>query len=458
MRGTHRRPGGRARRCAAISAAVAIGLVATACSSSSHSTVSGVSPAQSRAAASASAKARAAALARAHAAALARDLKITPVNGNHDASPSDDITVTAVGKLTHVSVHTSGDAVYGSLAADGKSWHSRGHLDISQSYTVVATGTAPSGEKITKTSTFRTLTPAQTFSTEIFEGYQQSYGVGMPIMLTFSQPITNKAAVERSLELTTSKPVIGAWYWDGDQHLYFRPRDYWPAYTEVTLSSHLDGIEGATGVYGARNLSQTFEIGRSLIAVASTTAHKTLIYLNGKLTYQWPISTGRASEPTPDGTYLSIEKANPVRMIGGGPKGSPGYYDELVNFAVRFTWSGDYYHSAPWSVVDQGSTNVSHGCVNLPPTGAKIYYKLSIPGDPITITASTAAGKWDDGWTPWFLPWSQLVSGSATGEAVEAGPQGSTFVSSSSLPASTASAPVGTPASGNSGAGTVSLG
>ncbi len=452
MRGTDRRPGRRARRYAGIAAAAAIGLLATACSSGSHSTVS---PAQSRAQASASA----AASAKAHAAALARDLKITPVDGSHDASPSDGITVTAVaGKVTNVTVRTSGDAVSGSLADDGKSWHSTGNLDISQSYTVTATGTAPSGEKITKTSTFRTMTPAQTFTTQIFEGYKQSYGVGMPIMLTFSQPITNKAAVERSLELTTSKPVIGAWYWDGDQHLYFRPRDYWPAYTDVTFTGHLNGIEGAKGVYGARNLTQTFEIGRSLIAVASTTTHKTQIYLNGKLAHQWPISTGRASLPTPDGTYLSVEKANPVRMIGGGPAGSAGHYDELVNFAVRFTYSGDYYHSAPWSVVNQGTTNVSHGCVNLPPAAAQTYYNMSIPGDPITVTASTAAGKWDDGWTQWFLPWSQYLKGSATGDAVQAGPQGSTFVSPSSLPASTASAPLGTSAAGNYYAGSANLG
>ena len=113
---------------------------------------------------------------------------------------------------------------------------------------MTATGTAPSGEKISKTSTFRTLTPAQTFTTQIFEGYKQTYGVGMPIMLTFSEPITNKAAVERSLELTTSKPVVGAWYWDGDQRLYFRPRDYWPAYTTVSFTGHLNGVEGAKGV------------------------------------------------------------------------------------------------------------------------------------------------------------------------------------------------------------------
>jgi lipoprotein-anchoring transpeptidase ErfK/SrfK len=323
---------------------------------------------------------------------------------------------------------------------------------------VTATGTDGSGDTITRTSSFRTLTPSQTFSTEIYEGSGQTYGVGMPIMLIFSQPITNKAAVERSLELTTSKPVIGAWYWDGDEHLNFRPRDYWPANTTVSFTGHLNGVEGATGVYGTANLTQSFTIGRSMIAVASTTAHQTRIYINGTLSYQWPVSTGRASLPTPDGTYLSVEKANPVRMIGGGPVGSPGHYDELVNFAVRFTFSGDYYHSAPWSVVNQGTSNVSHGCVNLPPAAAQTYYDMSIPGDPITVTASTAAGRWDDGWTEWFLPWSQYLKGSALGLAVQAGPQGSTFVSPSSLPPDTATAPLGTSATGNYYAGSANLG
>ncbi len=451
MRGTDRRSARRVRWYAGVAAAAAISLLATACSSGSHSSVS---PAQARAQASASA--------RAHAAALAKDLKITPANGSRGADPSAGISVTAVkGKLTNVTVRTSGDAVAGSLSG-GKTWHSARNLNVSQSYAVTATGTAPDGEKITTTSTFRTLAPAQTFHAQIFEGDHQTYGVGMPIILTFSQPVTNKAAVERSLELTTSKPVIGAWYWDGDERLYFRPRAYWPADTTVSFTGRLNGVagsgQGAKGVYGAANLTQTFDIGRSLIAVASTTTHRTQIYLNGKLAYQWPISTGRASLPTPDGTYLSVEKANPVRMVGGGAPGSAGYYNELVNYAVRFTFSGDYYHSAPWSVVNQGTSNVSHGCVNLPPDAAVTYYNMSIPGDPITVTASTAAGKWDDGWTMWFLPWSQYLKGSALGQAVQAGPQGSTFVSPSSLPADTATAPLGTSASGNYYAGSANLG
>jgi lipoprotein-anchoring transpeptidase ErfK/SrfK len=264
--------------------------------------------------------------------------------------------------------------------------------------------------------------------------------------------------VERSLELTTSTPVIGSWYWDDSEHLDFRPRDYWPADTTVSFDGHLDGVEGAQGVYGNADLTQSFSIGSSIIAVASTTTHKTQIYINGKLAYDWPISTGRSTLPTPDGSYVSVEKANPVRMIGGGAPGSAGYYNELVNYAVRFTFSGDYYHSAPWSVVNQGTTNVSHGCVNLPPEDAVTYYNMSIPGNPITVTASTAAGKWDDGWTEWFLTWPQYLKGSALGEAVQAGPQGSTFVDPDTLPADTATAPLGTSAAGNYYAGTANIG
>ncbi len=118
-------------------------------------------------------------------------------------------------------------------------------------------------------------------------------------------------------------------------------------------------------------------------------------------------------DDTADGTYLTIEKANPTLMSG------PGYKNVPVYWSVRFTWSGNYYHSAPWSVGEQGFTNVSHGCVNLSPKNAQWYYERSNPGDPITITGSPVAGKWDDGYTEWFLSWPQLLRSSATHEAVQ---------------------------------------
>jgi lipoprotein-anchoring transpeptidase ErfK/SrfK len=374
---------------------------------------------------------------------------ITPGSGVKTADPGSPITVTAAGgTLKNVTVATSGDPVSGTYSTGRTAWHSEATLDVSQSYTVTATATAANGASTTKSAAFRTLTPANTFTTEIFEGEGQTYGVGMPVILTFSHPIKNKAAVERSIELTTSKPVVGAWYWDGSSTLDFRPRDFWPAHTTVSFTGRFDGVQGAPGVYGYHTLTQSFVIGLAVIAVASTLTHRTRIYINGKLKYNWPISTGRDTLPTPDGSYLAVDKNNPVRMIGGA-KGTASYYNELVNWAVRFTFSGDYYHSAPWSVVDQGTTNVSHGCVNLPPAAAETYYKLVVPGDPITITGSPRPGTWDNGWTEWFLSWNQLLSGSALHEAVVAGPQGSTFVQPSTLGPSTAKTPIGTAMAGN---------
>ena len=429
------------RKASAFTGVVALALAVAACTTTTTVVKYGGSSPGSSAGGSASAKSSPSPTGPA--------VTITPGGGDKTADPATGITVSAAGgTLKNVTVATSGDPVTGTYSTGRTSWHSALTLNVSQSYTVTAVATAANGTTTTKTSAFRTLTPANTFTTEIFEGQGQTYGVGMPIILTFNHPITDKAAVERSIELTTSKRVVGAWYWDGSSTLDFRPRDFWPANTTVSFTGRFNGVQGAPGVYGYHTLTQTFGIGQSVIAVASTRTHRTQIYIGGKLTYNWPISTGRGTEPTVDGSYLTVDKNNPVRMIGGA-KGTASYYNELVNWAVRFTFSGDYYHSAPWSVVDQGTTNVSHGCVNLAPPDAVIYYKLAVPGDPITVTGSPRPGRWDDGWTEWFLSWNQLLGGSALREAVVAGPQGSTFVQPSTLSPSTAKAPIGVAMAGN---------
>ena len=371
-------------------------------------------------------------------------LSFSPANGSKNAVPSHGITVTAAkGKLSDVTVTTAGEPVTGTLNAAHTAWHSTWALDVSQTYKVTAKATGTTGQAVTQTSTFQTLTPSQTFSTQIFEGSGGTYGVGMPIILYFNRTITNKAAVERALQVKSSTPVTGAWYWDEPCNmapacLYFRPQSYWPAHTQVTFTGHLDGIEGAPGVYGAHTLTQSFNIGDSLIVVASTATHFMNVYRNGSLFAHWPISTGRPGDNTPNGTYLTIDKGNPVLMKG------PGYRIK-VPWSVRFTWSGDYLHDAFWSVGQQGFQNVSHGCVNMAPANAETYYKMEVPGDPVTITGSPKAGVWDNGWTPWFLPWEKFVKGSALGQAVQAGPAGSTFVDPASLPAPSATSPLGAP-------------
>ena len=384
----------------------------------------------------------------------AAKLTITPATGSQNVAPDAPITVTASsGKIRDVKVQTAGDPVSGSLDAKGTTWTSSGTLNVSQAYTVTATGVNSAGKTSELTSTFNTLTPDKTFKAHIYESENGTYGVGMPIQLSFNKHITNKAAVEQALQVTSSQPVVGAWNWIDDEHVDFRPRDYWPANTKISFTGLFNGVQGADGVYGAADLTQTFNIGDSLIVVASAATHHMQLYKNGQLQYDWPISTGKRGHDTPNGTYLTIEKANPEEMKPSDiAPGQPGYYDMEVPWSVRFTWSGDFLHDAYWSVGQQGDSNVSHGCVNMPPKAAEIYYNEEIPGSPVTIVGSPLAGTPGDGWTDWFLSWDQLVAGSARHQAVQVGPNGSTVVAPESVSASTATAPIGTPAVNNAAA------
>jgi lipoprotein-anchoring transpeptidase ErfK/SrfK len=393
-----------------------------------------------------------------HAATPAATLTITPANGAQGVVPGAPISVaTKHGKLRDVVVTTAAGAVSGSLAANGL-WQSTKPLAVGTNYTVTATAIGANRKKVIVSSDFQTLTPNhvvqaaittlgtdQNVSSEVLSG--QQYGVGIPITIMFSRPIKNRAAVEQAIELRTSRPVVGAWYWQDDKTVIFRPRQYWPHYTTVTVNGNFDGVQVAPGVYGDRDVNLTFSIGPSLLVVASARNHYMNVYYQGRLFGHWPISTGRPGDDTPDGTYLTTFKNNPQHMVGPG-------YDLWVPWSVDFTYSGDFIHDAYWSVGVQGSWNVSHGCVNTSPAHAETYYKMEEPGDPVTITGSPAAGTQGNGWTEWFLSWSQWLSGSATGEAVVAGPTGSSFVSPATLPATTAAAPLDQPAPGNANANT----
>ncbi len=368
---------------------------------------------------------------------------IKPALGAVGVAPGRPVTVHVHdGHIVRVVATTGGTPVGGTLNATATIWRSRTPLHVAARYSVWVKAVDSAGRTATKHIWFRTLAPTQTVSAEVFEAAGGTYGVGMPIILYFDRPVTDRRAVEQALELRTSRRVVGAWYWDGDATLYFRPRDYWPAGTVVHLVARFDGVAAAPGVYGAHDLTQSFRIGEALIVVANTQTHRCRVYRGHRLFADWPMSSGRPGDDTPNGTYLTIDKGNPVEMKGPG-------YDLMVPWSVRFTWSGDYLHDAYWSVGEQGFSNVSHGCVNLSPQAAQTYYELEVPGDPVTVRGSPRGGVWDNGWTVWFLSFRQLCAGSALHKAVVAGPHGSSFVRPAALKASHARAPLHRPWAAN---------
>jgi lipoprotein-anchoring transpeptidase ErfK/SrfK len=111
--------------------------------------------------------------------------------------------------------------------------------------------------------------------------------------------------------------------------------------------------------------------------------------------------------------HLVMDRSRVVRMVSstnGIPVNSPDGYDELVYDDVHISDSGEYVHAAPWSVASQGSTNVSHGCINLSPADAAAFFAFSQFGDVVIVAGSPrppAAG--DHGVMDWTMSWSAFT-------------------------------------------------
>ena len=217
-------------------------------------------------------------------------------------------------------------------------------------------------------------------------------GVGKPIIINFAVPISDRPMAEQAIHISSNPPVPGKFYWMNDSQVRWRPLDFWPAHTTVNIDA-------------AGTLS-SFTTGDSLIATADNATHQMTITRNGKVEQTFPMSMGMPGHDTPNGKYYVLEKFPDIVMDSatyGVPNTSPEGYKVHVQLAVRFDNSGNFVHSAPWSVADQGKRNVSHGCINISPSNAKWFFDNFGSGDPIIVVNSVGLYKQNDGAQDWQI-------------------------------------------------------
>jgi lipoprotein-anchoring transpeptidase ErfK/SrfK len=219
-------------------------------------------------------------------------------------------------------------------------------------------------------------------------------GVAKPIIINFQVPIADQAMAERAVHISSIPPVPGKFYWMTPSQLRWRPLSFWPANTAVNID--------------AAGVKSSFRTGDSLIATADDATHQMTITRNGVVQQTFPMSMGMASggHQTPNGTYYVLEKMPTVVMDSstyGVPVNSANGYKVTVSDAVRIDNSGNFVHSAPWSVADQGKRDVSHGCINLAPANAKWFFDNFGSGDPIVVKNSVGTYNKPDGASDWQL-------------------------------------------------------
>jgi lipoprotein-anchoring transpeptidase ErfK/SrfK len=350
--------------------------------------------------------------------ASAAAVSLTPAAGAAGVQPATKPTARVLnGAFDDVSL-TDGDGrpVPGEFDADRTTWTSTAPLAYGTSYTWGGRATGANGAAAPVTGSFATVAPSRRIRGTINIGDGRTVGIAAPIRIQFNDHVVDRAAAERALEVETSVPVEGAWGWlpdeGGGSRVDWRPKEYWPADTGVTVTANLRDVPYGGGAAGAANITSTFRIGRAQIVKADAKSFRMVVIRDGRQVFDFPASYGLAADPqrnTRSGIHVVSEKFTDKRMV------SRQYgYDVMEKWAVRMSNNGEFIHANPNSVAAQGSSNVTHGCVNLSIDNARAYYDSALYGDPVEVTNTPVRLSSRDGdiWD-WTLSWAEWTSLSA---------------------------------------------
>ena len=326
------------------------------------------------------------------------------------------------GRLSTVTVTGSGDAgaLEGSISGDGGVWKTDDRLEPATTYAVEAAVRGADGDVVTRRSRFTTqdLTLDQQTYPSVAPLAGETVGVGMPIIVSFDVPVTDRASFEKHMKVTSTPEQVGGWYWLSDQVAHYRPKKYWKAGTEVSVDVDINSVPAGNGIYGQESRHVDFKIGDAHVYKVDMDTHQMRVLSNGKLQRTLPVTTGEEPKfTTRSGIKVIMEKFDAKRMnsetVGIPADSADGYDIDNVQWAMRVTSSGEFIHAAPWSVGSQGHANVSHGCTGMSTANADWLYHMSVRGDVVEYVGTDRTIEPGNGWSDWNLSWAEYQEGSA---------------------------------------------
>ena len=313
--------------------------------------------------------------------------------------------------------NSSGKVVAGSFNEDRSVYTTTEPLGYDATYTWSGSAVGHDGKAIPVNGKFTTVSPTKKIAGAFQLADGQTVGVAAPIIIQFDAPVTDKAAVEKALTVTTTPPVEGSWAWLPDEakgaRVHWRSREYYPAGTSVDVDAKLYGVPFGDGAFGADDISLRFQIGRKQVVKAEVTSHRIQVVTDAGVIMDFPCSYGEADKArnvTRNGIHVVTEKYSDFYMSNP----AAGYSNAHERWAVRISNNGEFIHANPSSAGAQGNTNVTNGCVNLSTSDAEQYYRSAIYGDPVEVTGSSIQLSYSDGdiWD-WAVDWDTWVAMSA---------------------------------------------
>jgi lipoprotein-anchoring transpeptidase ErfK/SrfK len=326
-------------------------------------------------------------------------------------------TLTKV-KLSYTNTDRHGRKQYGTvpgkISKDRTQWTASDRLEPGAAYKLISVGKNWVNQPKTNTSSFRTenLTlDEQTYPT-IYPLMGSHVGIGMPVIVTFDVPVTNKREFEKNLHVTSSPAQEGSWHWYSSREVRYRPKSYWKPGTKVTAAANLNGLNAGGGIYGQLSRKTSFTVGRSMITKINLSTDVAKVYRNGKFVRRIYVSGGKPGWQTRSGIKLIMDKLYTTRMTNQ-MIGAREEYDFRVKYAMRITISGEFLHAAPWNAGHFGRRNASHGCVGMSTADAAWLFHRTLIGDPVITTGSSRGMEYGNGYSDWNMSYAQYKKGSS---------------------------------------------
>ena len=323
------------------------------------------------------------------------------------------------GSLRSVTVSSDAGELPGRLKGDGTAWTATALPEPGVAYRVHAVGKRADGERVVRDSTFRTqaLTLDEQTYASVAPLQGETVGVGMPVIVTFDVPVTDKASIEKHMTVDSAPRQVGSWHWLSDTEAHWRPKSYWKAGTEVSVDLDINSVPAGAGIYGQESRTVDFTVGDANVYKVDAQNYQMRVFQNGELLRTLPITTGKPGFTTRSGVKVIIEKFREKRMnsetVGIDPDDPEAWDIDDVEYAMRVTYSGEFIHAAPWSEGSQGSANVSHGCTGMSTADAGWLYDMTKRGDVVEYTGTDRPMTLDNGYGDWNASWADWSEGSA---------------------------------------------
>lgn len=343
-------------------------------------------------------------------------VQISAASGLETLRPDDPIDIAVTdGTIKKVSA-TAADGRVHEGQVTGNQWRPDHSFLVRTSYQIDVVVADEHGKEHAHQAHATTVNPDLVVEMDLrFAG--EPMGNGLPIWVRFDMPVNDdqRAAIERTASITTNPPQEGAWGWFDETTLWWRPKEYWQAGSTAHVEVLAGGLPaGDTWVLADAVGDYTF--GDLRVLQTNIDTHTTVCLRNGEVVQTLPVSTGKPGWETMTGTKLIMEKNETVVMDSesfGVPHSDPEGYRIVANWALRITWSGEYYHAAPWADYAHGNSNVSHGCTGLSNENAAWLFNFVMVGDPAEFTGSSFPVQPHQTWGAWVYSWEDWQKRSA---------------------------------------------